>query len=47
MRLQKKKLPLWAVLISLLCKDTTDSHFVVLGMDEASAGALAWCWVPP
>lgn len=41
MWLQKKKLPLWAVFISVLCKDTIDSYFVSLGMDEASAGVLA------
>lgn len=47
MWLQKRKLPLWAVLTSVLYKDTIDSYFVLLGMDEASAGALAWFWVSP
>lgn len=47
MQLRKRKLPLWAVLTSVLCKDTTDGYFVLLGMDEASAGALAGFWVPP
>lgn len=41
MWLQKKKLPLWAVFISVFCKDTIDSYFVLLGMDEASSGVLA------
>lgn len=47
MRLQKMKLPLWAVLTSMLCKDTIDSYFILLGMDEATAGVLVWCWVLP
>ena len=46
-QLQKRKLPLWAVLTSVLCKDTIDSYFVLLGMDEVSAGVSLWFWVPP
>lgn len=42
MWLQKRKLPLWAVLTSAFYKDTIDSYFVLLSTDEASAGALAW-----
>lgn len=47
MWLQKRKLLLRAVLTSVLSKDTIESYFVLLGMDEASAGALAWFRVPP
>lgn len=41
MWLQKRKLPLWAVLTSVLCKGTIDGYFVLLGMEHSSAGVLA------
>jgi len=47
MWLQKRKLPLWSVLTSVLRKDTMSSYFVLLGMVEVSAGTLVWFWVPP
>lgn len=47
MLLQKRKLPLWAALTSMLCKDNIDSYFVLDGRDKASAGVLSWFWVQP